>query len=379
MIYLDNAATTEPSERTKNIVSGLMSEFANPSSIYPLGLDAREFIDNSRKTIAETIGAQPYEVFFTSGGSESNAMAIKGVAKQLKDHGLTHCITTRIEHSSVLGCFKQLEDDGFDVTYISVGNNPEKLPEKIAEAIRPNTGLVSVMYVNNETGMILPVREIGKMCQCLGVYFHTDCVQAFGQQKINVKELNCDFLTVSGHKFHAPKGVGFLYSRVQPLTPLIPGHQEFGLRGGTENMASIKAMSLEARSASEQCTIVNDRCKDLYTLFLTAMKQNFHHQYTINCAGVNHCPKIISITIPGMDANTAILYLATKQIYVSAGSACRALEQRPSYVLKDLGLTDDEARQTLRISTSIFNSTDDIVCLVTALCDAYELLTKHCN
>lgn len=379
MAYLDNAATTQVSQMSKELVTGLMRYFANPSSLYPPAADNRGLIESSRGTIAEVLGTEKSNIIFTSGGSESNALAIKGVTHQLKTSGKTHCITTCIEHTSVLGCFKQLEEDGFRVTYLPVGDDPHALVRKVNDAIRDNTGFVSVMYVNNETGMILPIKQIGQLCKNKNILFHTDCVQAFGHCPISLNPesnnyIPCNMMSVSGHKLHAPKGVGFLYSDVENLEPLIPGHQEFGLRGGTENIPYIVAMGLEARSAAAKSAVSTKRSQALYDFFKTLLAKKYKHKYTINCENVPHSSKIISLTLPGLHAESLILYLASKEIYVSAGSACRSHEQKPSYVLTDLGLTEAQAQQTIRISTSLFTSLDDMAKLVDALCVAHKLL-----
>lgn len=379
MIYLDNAATTQVSQMSKEVINMMLNDFTNPNSLYPPATENREMIEKSRRTIAESLGTEASRIIFTSGGSESNATAIKGVARRLKSQGKTHCITTRIEHSSVLECFKQLEADGFEVTYVSVGDNPTSLTQKIKESVKEKTGLISVMAVNNETGMMLPVKQIGQMCKSKGILFHTDCVQAFGQTPISLDPnsedyIPCNLLSVSGHKFHAPKGVGFLYSDVEDLDPLIPGHQEAGMRGGTENVPYIVSLSLEARSASAKSAVITKRSESLFKLFKTLLAKKYKYEYTINCDDVSHSPKIISLTLPGFDANTLVLYLATKGIYVSAGSACRSHEQEPSYVLKDLGLTSEQAQQTIRVSTSLFTSLDDMSKLVDSLCSAGKII-----
>lgn len=379
MIYLDNAATTQVSQMSKEVINMMLNDFTNPNSLYPPATENREMIEKSRRTIAESLGTESSRIIFTSGGSEGNATAIKGVARMLKSQGKTHCITTRIEHSSVLECFKQLEADGFEVTYVSVGANPTSLTQRIKESVKEETGLISVMAVNNETGMMLPVKQIGQMCKSKGILFHTDCVQAFGQTPISLDPssedyIPCNLLSVSGHKFHAPKGVGFLYSDVEDLDPLIPGHQEAGMRGGTENVPYIVSLSLEARSASAKSAVITKRSESLFKFFKTLLAKKYKYEYTINCDDVAHSPKIISLTLPGFDANTLVLYLATKGIYVSAGSACRSHEQEPSYVLKDLGLTSEQAQQTIRVSTSLFTSLDDMSKLVDSLCSAGKII-----
>lgn len=379
MIYLDNAATTQVSQMSKEVINMMLNDFTNPNSLYPPATENREMIEKSRRTIAESLGTEASRIIFTSGGSESNATAIKGVARRLKSQGKTHCITTHIEHSSVLECFKQLEADGFEVTYVSVGADPTSLTQRIKESVKEKTGLISVMAVNNETGMMLPVKQIGQMCKSKGILFHTDCVQAFGQTPISLDPnsedyIPCNLLSVSGHKLHAPKGVGFLYSDVEDLDPLIPGHQEAGMRGGTENVPYIVSLSLEARSASAKSAVITKRSESLFKFFKTLLAKKYKYEYTINCDDVAHSPKIISLTLPGFDANTLVLYLATKGIYVSAGSACRSHEQEPSYVLKDLGLTSEQAQQTIRVSTSLFTSLDDMSKLVDALCSAGKII-----
>lgn len=350
MIYLDNAATTRVSRAVLREMSRAFSElYANPASVHQAGLQARDLMQLARERCATAIGAHPEQIVFTSGGTESNNLTILGLASSLKKQGKTHLITTQVEHASVLAPMEFLETHGFSVTYLPVERDGSLSPETVERAIQENTGLVSVMAINNETGNQYPVEEIGRRCKDHGVLFHTDFVQGFGQLAVN---LSCiDFLSVSAHKFHGPKGVGFLYAKQKEvLSPLLlGGGQEGGLRPGTENVPGIAGMGLAAELADEALQRNQKTFRDLSQHLLSRLHRlgvPFH----VNGDPCHQSPKILNLRFPGVDAESLLLLLSNFGVMVSTGSACSAHEVAPSHVLKALGLSDAEARSSIRVS-----------------------------
>ena len=350
MIYLDNAATTRVSRAVLREMSRAFSElYANPASVHQAGLQARDLMQLARERCATAIGAYPEQIVFTSGGTESNNLTILGLASSLKKQGRTHLVTTQVEHASVLAPMEFLETHGFSVTYLPVERDGSLSPETVERAIRESTGLVSVMAINNETGNQYPVEEIGRRCKDHGVLFHTDFVQGFGQLAVN---LSCvDFLSVSAHKFHGPKGVGFLYAKQKKvLSPLLlGGGQEGGLRPGTENVPGIAGMGLAAELADEAFQRNQKTFRDLSQHLLSRL-----HRLGVPFQGngdpCHQSPKILNLRFPGVDAESLLLLLSNFGVMVSTGSACSAHEVAPSHVLKALGLSDAEARSSIRVS-----------------------------
>lgn len=350
MIYLDNAATTRVSRAVLREMSRAFSElYANPASVHQAGLQARDLMQLARERCATAIGAHPEQIVFTSGGTESNNLTILGLASSLKKQGKTHLITTQVEHASVLAPMEFLETHGFSVTYLPVERDGSLSPETVEHAIRENTGLVSVMAINNETGNQYPVEEIGRRCKDHGVLFHTDFVQGFGQLAVN---LSCvDFLSVSAHKFHGPKGVGFLYAKQKEvLSPLLlGGGQEGGLRPGTENVPGIAGMGLAAELADEALQRNQKTFRDLSQHLLSRLHR-LGVPFQVNGDPCHQSPKILNLRFPGVDAESLLLLLSNFGVMVSTGSACSAHEVAPSHVLKALGLSDAEARSSIRVS-----------------------------
>lgn len=350
MIYLDNAATTRVSRAVLREMSRAFSElYANPASVHQAGLQARDLMQLARERCAKAIGAHPEQIVFTSGGTESNNLTILGLASSLKKQGRTHLVTTQVEHASVLAPMEFLETHGFSVTYLPVERDGSLSPETVERAIRENTGLVSVMAINNETGNQYPVEEIGRRCKDHGVLFHTDFVQGFGQLAVN---LSCvDFLSVSAHKFHGPKGVGFLYAKQKEvLSPLLlGGGQEGGLRPGTENVPGIAGMGLAAELADEALQRNQKTFRDLSQHLLSRLHR-LGVPFQVNGDPCHQSPKILNLRFPGVDAESLLLLLSNFGVMVSTGSACSAHEVAPSHVLKALGLSDAEARSSIRVS-----------------------------
>lgn len=362
--YYDNSATTNPSSTIRMMMPYLMDTYGNPSSIHKEGRAARSAIDTARHQVAEAIHAKDSEITFTSGGSESNNLAIKGAvfAAHRRDPHLNHIITTQIEHPSVLNTCKWLESIGFEVTYLPVDKHGYVDPHDVFQAIKPSTILVSVMLVNNEIGTIEPIKQIGKLTRQKKVLLHTDAVQAIGIIEIDPDDMGVDLLSMSGHKFGAPKGVGALYVRegVQ-LEPLIHGGgQENGLRSGTENVAAIACMGMAieetTRHIKADVAHLSEVGGDLYN----RIKQGLSRWPHCNC-GYETAPHILSLSFPGIDAESLVMMLDNMGVAVSAGSACSSESVEPSHVLKAIGLPDEYLRSTIRISLSKSDSFGDVL------------------
>ena len=341
--------------------------YGNAGSIHTMGVDAAKAMQKARKQCAEPINADPEDIIFTSCGSEANKLAIVGLANHLTSIGKTHIITTSVEHPSVLEAMKYLFYSGFEVEYMPVQKDGSLNIAELTSRLRDDTGLVSVMAVNNETGNSYDVHGIGAECKKYGILFHTDCVQAYGNMDIDVQRDNIDFLSVSGHKFHAPKGVGFLYAgHKEFLNPIIlGGGQEHTLRSGTENIPSIVGMG-EAADAAFEDPAIRQKNTDKRKLFLNELTKDLGEVW------INGCPhdgsKTINLFFDGVDGETLLLLLNSKGILVSAGSACSAHSAVPSHVLTAIGLTDEEARSSIRVSFSVFTTDEEI-------CEAAHVIT----
>lgn len=375
LVYLDNAATTRVSPE---VVSGMIPYFeevyGNAGSIHCMGRSARKAIDIAREQVSRPIGAKPENIIFTSCGSEANNLALFGVAEQLSKTGNTHIIISNIEHDSVLGCVHDLQYKyGFDVSIARADKNGIVSASEIKSLMREYTGLVSVMAVNNELGTMNPIREIGELCRSREVMFHTDCVQAYCNIPIDVEKDCIDFLSVSGHKFHAPKGVGFLYARnkefINPI--LVGGGQEYGLRAGTENTPYIVGLGKAAELASDKV-----RNRNTYSELIRAFVSEIGNR--IDGVHINGTPysgsKIVNIRFDGVDSETLLLFLDSQGVCVSAGSACAAHSAKPSHVLKAIGLTDMEARSSIRISISDETTKDELNFAAKEICESVNIL-----
>lgn len=361
-VYLDNAATTAVYPEVAEVMADVIAnDYGNPSSLYHLGDITREKVSTAREQIAKTLGCSPSEIYFTSGGSESDNWALKGVAEAYGHKGM-HIITSAIEHKAILNTCKWLENRGFEVDYVEPDERGYVSVSDIEERIRPETILISVMTANNEIGTLQPIKLIGLLCSQRGILFHTDAVQAYGHIKIDVNESNIDLLSASGHKFHGPKGVGFLYIRNNVIMPsfIHGGGQENGLRAGTENTPGIVGMGLAARISDENL----QREQDVYVAslrdyFITKVIDDIP-DVTLNGTVLTRLPNNISFSFKGVAAQTAVGLLSDMGIYCSAGSACNNGDSNPSHVLTAIGRTADEARSTLRFTIDENITKEDI-------------------
>jgi len=373
-VYLDNAATTAVHpEVIEAMTLCLKNNYGNPSSMYRYGDIARTQINEAREKIAQTLGCLPSEIYFTSGGSESDNWVIKGVAQKLESYG-KHIITTAIEHKAILKSSKWLERQGFEVDYVQPDERGYIIPADIEALIRDDTILVSVMTANNEIGTLQPIAEIGKICEEHGVLFHTDAVQAYGHIKMNVEDLHVSLLSASGHKFHGPKGVGFLYMKNGVnLPPLIHGGgQERGLRAGTENVPGIVGMGVAAKIANDTLNS-GQYIASLRDHFIERVINEFSG-VKLNGSLINRLPNNVSFSFDKIGAQSAVALLAEMGVYCSAGSACNNGDPDPSHVLTAIGLTKDEAQSTLRFTLSQYTMMEDIDYTVEMLKTVLELL-----
>ena len=351
MIYADNAATTKMSDAAIHTMVSLMNEeWGNPSSLYTHGQKAREVLEKSREEVAAVIGASPEEITFTSGGSEADNQAIRSVAAIGKKNGKMHIVSTAFEHHAVLHTLEALKKEGFEVTLLDVHENGIVRPAEAEAAIREDTCLVTVMYANNEIGTIQPIREIGEICRRKGVTFHVDAVQAVGHIPVNVEDDKIDLLSASAHKFHGPKGVGFLYARKGiRLTNLIEGGaQERGKRAGTENVPGIAAMAEALKEA--------DRSMEENARHLTAMRNRLIDGLSqiphsaLNGDAQRRLPGNVNFCFEGIEGESLLLLLDDKGICASSGSACTSGSLDPSHVLLAIGRVHDVAHGSLRLS-----------------------------
>ena len=361
LIYVDNSATTPISKEVLDAMMPWLTEgYGNASSIYSKGREAGWALKGAREQIASILGAQPNEIYFTSGGSESDNWAIKGAAATMAKRGKKHIITSAFEHHAVLHSCAALEKQGFEVTYVPVHENGIVRVEDIEAAIRPDTGLVTIMYANNEIGTVQPIKEIGALCRRHKIWFHTDAVQAFGHVPINVEEQNIDMLSVSGHKIHAQKGVGMLYVKRGVVLPNLidGGAQERGKRAGTENIAGIvglaKAMEIASRNIEERgarTKVLRDKLID-NILKIDRTRLNGDREQRL--------PGNVNISIEGIEGESLLLSLDMYGICASSGSACTSGSLDPSHVLLAIGLCHEVAHGSLRISLSDENTMEDV-------------------
>ena len=360
-VYFDNAATTKMSQVALDaMIPCLETVYANASSLHTPGQKSKEVLEKAREEIAACIGAQPNEIYFTSGGSEADNQAIVSAAKWGARRNKKHIISTTFEHHAVLHTLQKLEKEGYEVTYLDVHENGIVQPEEVAAAIRPDTCLVTIMYANNEIGSIQPIAEIGAVCKEKGVYFHTDAVQAVGHLSINVKEQNIDMMSASAHKFHGPKGVGFLYARKGILLSNIieGGAQERGKRAGTENIPAIVGMAAALKNVlahqeenAAKMTALRDRLIDG---LLTIPHSKLNGDRTKRLPGnVNFC-------FEGIEGESLLLMLDMKGIAASSGSACTSGSLDPSHVLLAIGVPHEVAHGSLRLTLSDETTKEDL-------------------
>lgn len=359
-VYVDNAATTQVDpDVAERVIPCFTSVFGNASSIHTAGRKAKELLDTAREQVANALGAEPGEIYFTAGGSESDNWAIKGVAHKFAKKG-KHLITTAIEHHAVLHSMKSLEKEGFEVTYLPVDSEGFVTAEQVEKAIRPDTILVSVMFANNEIGSVEPIAEIGDVCKKHGVLFHTDAVQAVAHIKIDVKAMNIDMLSLSGHKFNAPKGVGALYIRKGITIPNLidGGQQERGKRAGTENIPAIVGMGyaieVATRELDERMSRVRkmrDRLRDELMRRIPYAKLNTPE---------NSLPGTLNISFQYIEGESILLMLDMNGICASSGSACTSGSLDPSHVLLAIGLPHEIAHGSVRMSIDHNNTEEEI-------------------
>lgn len=374
-VYLDNAATTKISDNVLNAMMPYLTEgYGNASSIYSLGRESAIALNKAREQAAKAFGCEQREVYFTSGGSEGDNWAIKGVARMMAAKGKKHIITSVFEHHAVLHSLDALKKEGFEVTYLPVYSNGIVKVEDLKNAIRDDTALVTIMYANNEIGTIQPIAEIGAVCKEKGVIFHTDAVQAFGNVPINVKEQNIDILSISGHKIHAMKGTGAIYiNKTIRLAPYIDGgQQESGKRAGTENIAGIVGLGVAMTDAVEGLAAKNEKLKKFQTRIIDALSpiEKSH----LNGDRYNRLCNNVNFSFEGCEGEALLLQLDLKGIAASSGSACTSGSLDPSHVLLAIGLPHEVAHGSLRISMSDMTTEEDVDALLNVLPDIIKKL-----
>ena len=360
-VYADNAATTKMSRTAIEAMLPYMETyFGNPSSLHSVGQRANEGLQQARETVAEVLGCQPKEIYFTSGGSEADNQAIVSAALYGAKKGKKHIISTAFEHHAVLHTLKKLEQQGFDVTLLEVHQNGMVTPEQVAAAIREDTCLVTIMYANNEVGSIQPIAEIGAVCKEKGVLFHTDAVQAAGHLHIDVKEQKIDMLSLSAHKFHGPKGVGVLYARRGVvLTNLIEGGaQEQGKRAGTENIPGIVAMAAALKEANDHLDENAAKTTALRDKLIEGLLQIPHA--ALNGDRDHRLPGNVNFCFEGIEGESLLLMLDDKGICASSGSACTSGSLDPSHVLLAIGRPHEIAHGSLRLSLCEWNTAEEV-------------------
>ena len=360
-IYTDNAATTKMSDTAlAAMLPCLQDNYGNPSSLHSVGQRAAEALQGARETVARCLGCDPKEIIFTSGGSEADNQAIISAARFGALKGKKHILSTAFEHHAVLHTLKKLEKEGFEVELLPVGSTGTITPEQVAAAIRPDTALVTIMYANNEIGSILPIPEIGAVCKEKGVLFHTDAVQAAGHLHIDVRAQNIDMLSLSGHKFHGPKGSGVLYARKGiPLVNIIEGGaQERGKRAGTENLPAIVGM---AAALQEACDHIDENAAKVSALRdkLIAGLSEIPHS-ALNGDPVHRLPGNVNFCFEGIEGESLLLLLDAKGICASSGSACTSGSLDPSHVLLAIGRPHEVAHGSLRLSLCEWNTEEEV-------------------
>ena len=367
-VYLDNAATTKPYDEVLTAMNECyMHNYFNPSSIYQGGADAYTIINDCKKRLLNVIGAEDGDIIITSGGSEADNLAVKGVASYFEQG---HIITTAIEHKAILNTCKYLEKVGFKVTYLQPDERGVITPSQVEKAMRGDTILVSIMAANNEIGTIEPIEAIGLVCEKYEVLFHVDAVQALGHMPVNVKKWKADMISVSGHKFHGPKGVGFLYVNNMAKERLLPiihgGKQEYGLRGGTENLPGIVGMTIAAEKSTEDIMQKIGDMEEVRDYMIEKIFEEISNT-KLNGSLLTRLCNNVNITIKGIMAEQAVIMLDMYGIMCSNGSACNSGTPNPSHVLTAIGLSTDDAVGTLRFSLSEETTKEDVDYVVNVL------------
>lgn len=387
-IYADNAATTKISQTAmKAMISAMENSYGNPSSIHQIGMGANDALQTAREQIARCLGCMPKEIFFTSGGTESDNQAIVSAAMLGAKQNKRHIISTAFEHHAVLHTLRRLKEQGFEIQLLDVGAEGNITAAQVEEAIRPDTCLVTVMFANNEIGSVLPIAEIGEACRAHGVLFHTDAVQAAGHIPVNVKKQNIDMLSLSAHKFHGPRGIGALYvKRGIELTSLMEGGgQERGKRPGTENLPAIMGM---AAALKEECTLMKQNEAKVIAMRDRLIQGLSQIPYSIlNGSREKRLPGNVNFCFEGVSGESLLLLLDSRGICASSGSACASGALDPSHVLLSLGLAPEIAQGSLRISLDISNTEEEIDYMLEVIPQVVEQLRgmsddwrkKHCE
>ena len=374
-IYADNAATTKMSRAAIDTMTKYMEEtYGNPSSLYTIGQDAKEALEEARADVAAVISAEPRDIIFTSGGSEADNQALRTAAKIGAKKGKKHIISTAFEHHAILHTLNKLEEEGYEVTLLPVHENGIVDVAELEAAIREDTCLVTIMFANNEIGTIQPIKEIGAVCKEHGVIFHTDAVQAVGHVKIDVNEYNIDMLSASGHKFHGPKGVGFLYVRKGiPIANLIEGGaQEKGKRAGTENVPGIMALAAALKEAAEKMDENALKLKTIRDLLIKGLSEIPHS--ALNGDADSRLPGNVNFCFEGIEGESLLLLLDQKGISASSGSACTSGSLDPSHVLLAIGRVHDVAHGSLRLSLGEDITPDQVDYMVDSVKEIVEYL-----
>ena len=375
--YFDNAATTQVNQDViKEMLPYFSIEYGNPSSLYSIGRRAKRALEEARRKIANIINCKPNEIYFTSCGTESDNLAIKGIAYANKEKG-KHIITSKIEHPAVLNTCKELEEQGYKITYLDVDQNGIVNVEQLKASIKTDTILITIMFANNEIGTIQPIEEIGKIAKENNIIFHTDAVQAMGNLKIDVKKLNINALSMSAHKFYAPKGIGALYVGEDVNFKQIQngGHQEKNKRAGTENLAEIVGMSKALELIYKNFENHNNKIKELRDYYIEKIQNNIVDS-KLNGDRINRLPGNANMSFKNINAEELLFELDDKGICASAGSACSSGSTSPSHVLTAIGLPPEWANGTLRVTIGMNNTKEEVDYLINAL---VEIVNKKIN
>ena len=376
-VYADNAATTKVSKTALEAMLPYFTEcYGNPSSLHSIGQEAKEALENARERIAAHLGCQAREIYFTSGGTEADNMAIRTAAALGARKGKRHIISTAFEHHAVLHMLKRLEKEGFEITLLDVKDTHNITAEQVKAALREDTCLVTCMFANNEIGSVLPIREIGAVCKEAGVIFHTDAVQAVGHLPIHVKDMSIDMLSLSGHKFHGPRGTGVLYIRrgIAPANLIEGGGQERGKRPGTENLPGIMGMAAALDEAIAHL--------DEHTTYVTALRDRLIEGLSkiphcvLNGDAVNRLPGNVSFCFEGIEGEALLLLLDAKGVCASSGSACTSGSLDPSHVLLAIGRPHEIAHGSLRLSLCHENTEEEIDHILTVVPQVVDYLRK---
>ena len=387
-IYADNAATTKISQTAmKAMISAMENSYGNPSSIHQIGMAANDALQTAREQIARCLGCMPKEIFFTSGGTESDNQAIVSAAMLGAKQNKRHIISTAFEHHAVLHTLRRLKEPGFEIQLLDVGAEGNITAAQVEEAIRPDTCLVTVMFANNEIGSVLPIAEIGEACRAHGVLFHTDAVQAAGHIPVNVREQNIDMLSLSAHKFHGPRGIGALYVKrgIELISLMEGGGQERGKRPGTENLPAIMGM---AAALKEECTLMEQNEAKVTAMRDRLIQGLSQIPYSIlNGSREKRLPGNVNFCFEGVSGESLLLLLDSRGICASSGSACASGALDPSHVLLALGLSPEIAQGSLRISLDISNTEEEIDYMLEVIPQVVEQLRgmsddwrkKHCE